>query len=68
MKAAVTGLPMVMAESSQVVSTAVSNQSSSDSSELDTNVSWSAGLISSSSSGIVAKLSWSFPSHLWQFL
>ena len=43
MKAVVTGLLVVMAESSEVVSTAVLNGSSSDSSELNTKVDWSAG-------------------------
>ena len=52
MKAAVTGLPMVMAELSEVVSMAVSNHSSSDSSDLNTRVSCSSGSTSSSSSGM----------------
>ena len=40
MKAVVTGLPIVMAESSEMVSTAVLNRSSSDSQELNTRVSY----------------------------
>ena len=62
MKAVVTGLPIVMAESSEVVSMVVLNGSSSDSLELNTKVSWSTGSgcssTSCSSSGIVANLSW----------
>ena len=63
MKAVVTGLPIVVAESSEVVSVVVLNSSSSDSSELNTKVSWSAGSgcspTSSSSSRIKANSSWS---------
>ena len=44
MKAAVTGLPIVMAESSEVVSMAVLNHSLSDSSELNTKVSFLLGV------------------------
>ena len=63
MKAVVTGLPIVMAESSEVVSMVVLNGSSSDSLDSNTKVSWSAGsgcssTSCSSSSGIVANSSW----------
>ena len=42
-KAVVTGLPMMMVESSEVLSMAVLKGSSSDSLDVNTKVSWSAG-------------------------
>ena len=65
MNAVVIRLPIVMAESSEVVSTGVLNGASSDSLDSNIKVSWSAGsgCSSTSSSGIVANSSWSW---VWQ--
>ena len=59
MKAVVTGLPIMMVESSEVVLMAVLKGSSLDSSDVNTNVSWSVrsgcfSISSSSSSGMVS--------------
>ena len=63
MKAVVTGLPIVMVESSEDVSISVLKGSSSDSLDMNTKVSWSAGsgcssISCSSSSGMVSNSSW----------
>ena len=68
MKAVVTGLPIMMVESSEVVSMAVLKGSSSDSSDVNIRVSWSAGsgcssICNSSSSGMVSNSAWGW---IWQ--